>query len=429
MSTGTFETVGPDAGVSREDRETADALVDVLDELPVLSREEVRDRHVRGKSVHSENTPIPPRFERKYRPTRHRIPGFGERREDCGVEIPHICKGCGHRIEVGRTCAQSMCPRCAPAWVTDRAPGIVNRIYSAAKMKPGSQKLHHVVMSPPPGLLLDADDWYGEAMDAIKGWMEEIGMDGIILPHPWSGDDDVEDDRGEWKSRLFNDRDWSGDVRDELQHRPHFHVIGCAEWVPGGDVTELVHEQTGWVTHRIAKNNQQGYSLDGIHDLARGVTYALSHVAVDTEGDRNRYLRKKVGSAYHRADDRHERAAEKAVNAVAPDTLGIPSMKVECQKELPEAETEDDHDHTPTDSGDGDGSGVEDGPEADTTTPTAPCRRKPVDVDDADFVEDEDWQQGAKYADEAVETRREWKEAGGWQAWVERAREDDPPPD
>jgi hypothetical protein len=435
MSAGPHDTVGPDAGVAREDRRLAETLAEIVEDLPVVDEDLLEERH---GGMWSDEAGSLGYAHRQYRPDHHDLPGFGEGQPDCGVEIPHICEGCGHVIEVGRTCSQSMCRRCAPAWVLDRAPGIINRIYSAAKMKEGSQKLHHVAVSPPRDLLLDTDDdqdWYDACFDALHQWMDEIDMDGIVLAHPWSGDtsdglgSQHQDDRGEWQKRLFEGRDWEGDVREELQHRPHFHVIGCAEWFPGGDVTRLLHERTGWVTHRITKHNSNR-SLDGLHDLARAVTYALSHVAIDTSGDRNRYRRKKVGSAYHGADDRHLRKAKEAAHDVAPDTLGIPEMRVECQKELPEEECDHDDEHTTPSTDDGDAGVEETEPESSTTQAMEKCRRSPVDVDDADFVDDPDWRQSALFAEDAVDAREEWQEAGGWQGWSgQETLEDDPPPD
>jgi hypothetical protein len=57
------------------------------------------------------------------------------------------------------------------------------------------------------------------------------------------------------------------------------------------------------------------------------------------------------------------------------------------------------------------------------------CRGDLLDVDKAEFVEDEDWRQTALFADEAVAVREEWQEAGSWQGWIGQATlEDEPPP-
>lgn len=319
----------------------------------------------------------------------------------------------------------------------ERAEPIVSRIQSAAKMKEGAQYKHHVAMSPPEDFFVDADDPWQEAMDAIADFCRRIEFDGVILAHPYSGDHDEErekglgsthkDDRGEWKNRVFNERSWE-DVREELKFRPHFHLIGCCSWFPGGDVTAYISEKTGWVTHRITERNGSPVSLGDMTALASATTYALSHVGIDTEGERNTYLRKKVGSAYHAADDRHHDEAREAIRRVAPKTLGIPSMEIECRSDLPEDEADHD-DHEPATTSD-DGAGDESTSTSAESTGMVPCRGDLVDVDEAEFVEDPEWRQTALHAEKAVETREEWKEAGGWQGWVGQATiDDDPPPD
>ncbi len=420
--------LGPDAN-----RSAGDHLADLIEEdLPTVTTEELEQRW--DELVDSGQKPT------DFRPRQLDLPGFGEAydgsedRIPCGAEIPHVCKDCGDRIDMGRTCYRSRCPRCAPAWVTQRAPGIVNRIMSAAKMKEGAQYKHHVAVSPPPDLLVDIEEASDDtAEDAIismlQNFMREIGMDGIVVYHPWSGDNEKSfeenhDDIGEWKKRLFSDRDWHGDVREELQHRPHFHIIGTCPWFPGGDVTKRIHERTGWVFHRITKKNGSPVSLGNYKSVARAVTYALSHTGIDTEGDRNRYVHGKVGSAYHNADDRNLPKSTEAVHEVAPETLGIPSFQIECKNDLPEEEA--DHDEADAlEASESEESSSEE------TSSRVTCGGGVENIDKADFVEDEDWQQTALHADRAVEAREEWKDAGGWKGWVGQAVlvDDDPPPD
>lgn len=446
-----FSTTGPDAGISREDLEQAEELIDVLEEPDWLSREDLKQKNNEkwpGNSLFDDERGVG-LMDLKYQPAPLDLPSFGEIRDDpeCGTQLPYICNDCGRPIEVGRTCAQSMCPRCAPKWVIDRATPIVSKIWSAARMKDGSQKLHHVAVDIHGDNFVDADKPEQEIKKALQDFMKEIGMDGAVFYHPWRGDKTDEDgerlpwqkendDRGEWQDRLFAGRDWEGDVREELSHEPHFHLIGCAEWFPGGDVTREIYDQTGFLFERIAGNDGRSINNDDMENLARAVTYCLSHTAIDTRGERNRYVCGKVGSAYHNADDRHDRQARQAVQSVAPETLGVPSMEIECREELPEEEVEDDHQHTTSSStGDGDGDAGDDSPS--TATPTRPCKGALSEPDDADFVEDDDWRQGARYADEADEVRRTWQAIGGWQGWVGNdveledvvtITENDPPP-
>lgn len=456
MSSSGYTEPGSGASANLEDQnhdmELAQRIADIFNDIPTLSEQEVADRH-RAESLSTfddENYHVE-LFRDEYRPDEMMIPGFGDVYDGsdgnvpCGEAIPHVGDKCGHRADVGRTCGRSMCPRCGAAWVAKRATNIVKNIWGAAKMKDGSQKLHHVVLSPPPGMMVDSTDWYESCMARISDWMEEIDMDGIVLPHPYSGDhegtfaENHQDDRGEWKKRLFSGRNWHGDVREELKHRPHFHVIGAAEWVPGGDVTDAVYNRTkpsenaehGWVTKRITQRNGSPISLGSIQNLARAVTYSLSHCVIDTTGEKNQYLHKKRGSAYH-ANDRHEGKARKAIHDVIGDTLGIDWTDVGCYGRTPaddaDAPTsvattaEDDRDLDTT-------AADEDGLEGEATAETdglTSCHCSLTAVHKADFVDDPEWQQQAFHSEEAVEAREEWEEVGGFDRWID---EDDPPPD
>jgi len=433
-----MSTTTADAGPN-PDREQARELIEVIEDLPTLTREEVVDRHASPQQRTFADEIGPSLWESRYRPSRVGLPGFGEEREDCGAEIPHVCEDCGHVVEVGRTCAQSRCPRCAPKWVIDRATPVVSRVMQAAKMKNGAVYKHHGVISPPPDLLVDADDPEGACIDMIQDLLRTIDFDGVVLYHPWSGADDdgdvEQDDRGEWKKRLFADREWEGDVREELEHRPHFHVIGACSWFPGAGVTDRVYDETGWLIHRITERNGSPVSLGTMESVARAVTYALSHVGIDCRGEANRYVRGKVGSAYHAADQRLHDDAREVVNYVAPDTLGVPKMDVECRAEALEAETDHDIEDLLEQADD-----AEEGTDAEPTDDdpeVVPCSGRLVDPEDAEeFVTDEDWQQTALHAEAALEVVDKWREAGGWQAWtdgitLQELLEDvgDPPPD
>lgn len=422
------DTTGPGTSISNADLELAERLTEVVDSLPTLTEKEIADRHA-PRSVHRDEFGAG-LWTEQYRPAALDLPGFGEEREDCGAEIPHVCEGCGKSVEIGRTCAQSTCPRCAPKWVLNRAPGIVSKIMGAAKMKDGAQYKHHVAVSPPADLFVDEDHPEQAIGRMLQQFMAEIDMDGVILYHPYSGKSDDEtgfaenhnDDRGEWKHRLFEGRSW-GDVRDELQHRPHFHIIGTCNHFPGGDVTAELYRRTGWVFHRITERNGSPVSLGDMNAVARAVCYAISHTGIDTRedglgGESNRYLKWRKGSAYDAHDGRNIDAAREAVYRVAPDVLGIPSMDVSCRSEVPEDECEHDHDHIEDLDGDG---GLEDGSTSTTEPGMTTCKSALVDVDDADFVEDENWQRSALYYEEAVEARQKWDEAGGWQGWSGQA--------
>ncbi len=434
------DTVGPGMGVPDE----AVPIIDALDGLPTLDREEIADRYFSSGNASfwqgEAGLSDVPAFElAKYRLPALDLPSFGEEYPDCGAEIPHVCEDCGHTFEVGRTCARSMCPRCAASWVTKRAPNMVGRIHEAAKMKSAALDnqavfKHHLAVSPPPEMFIDADDPLDEAFHAIRDMMEAIDMEGVVFYHPYRGADatDAEDDRGEWKKRLFNDRNWEGDVRNDLERSPHFHIIGACPWVPGGETTKAIEDKTGWVIERITERNGSAVSLGDLPAVARALTYCLSHTGIDTSGDANQAQYRAYGSAFHNAEyrDSTEQKAKKAVKWAAPDTLGLSTVGIECKKERPEEEVELED----LDDLDGDTDSADD----DEDSGMVKCGADPVDIDRAErFVEDEDWQETAKFADDAQQTLEEWREAGGWRGWVEGQTslddvgedDGDPPPD
>jgi len=434
--------VDPDHAPTADERDRADRLADIINQLPTLTVDDIAERHAARENELFDPTSAANIYLEKYRPPEHDLPGFGEAYEECGWQIPHVCEDHGHDHNIGRTCRRSVCPRCGASWVAQRAVNITARIMDTAKMLDGAQYKHHTVASPPPHLYIDSDDWYGECMDVLEEWMDEIGMQGIILPHPYSGKSDEdgfasvhEDDRGEWKHRLFADRSWEGDVRHELQHRPHFHIIGVTPDFPGGDETSRIYDRTkptasadhGWVFHRITERNGSPISLGEVDDVARAVSYALSHGTIDTSGDRNSYLRRKVGSAFnHNNTDNHHHQknvaeAREAVHQVIGDTLGIDWTQVGCH----EAVHADDCEHDPdVPNSDGDGDGDDSG---DSDPEMRTCHSTLTSIHEADFI-DEDWASTRIHGDRALELKRRWEDGGGWQGWVDRGGELPTPP-
>ncbi|MFC3476097.1 hypothetical protein [Halobacterium litoreum] len=462
-----YDTTGPNIALSREDRELLEDLVRIFDEdLPTLDHDDLVERfeEQHGGFIYTGNdhnpsaeTPDLGDFKEQFLPAPLGLPSHGEYgQEDCGVGIPHVCEDCGFSVEIGRTCSQSRCPRCWAAWVMKTAPGLVARIMSAAKMKDGAQYKHHVVVSPPPETYIDAEHPEQAALDAVGDFMDRIDLDGIALYHPWSGAQEDHDDQGEWKFRIGEDADWYGEVREDLEHRPHFHVIGACPHVPGGGVTKALESRTGWIIDRITEKNGSPISLADERSVARALCYSLSHTAIDTRDledsfggeDGAGYVRKKKGSAFHKPVDDVEEAhpshaenlkeAKDAVHNVAPDVLGIPSMEIECQEQVEkEEDAAKDHDVSELIDEDGDGAGDDAGEDGGDSTKVLKCRGDMVDVDDADFVDDPDWRRQADYAEQAVDAREKWENAGGWQGWsgqatldAERADvEGDPPPE
>lgn len=347
------------------------------------------------------------------------LPGFGSEYDDCGDARRHFCSDCGHSFEVGRTCSRSMCPRCGASWVLNRAatsrengrdvPGLVAQLDKTARMM--SSRLdtavykHHIVMSPP------MNDWFLEAADpldrtfeVIRELMDILGLEGVAFYHPWAGDneDHEGDDRGQWKNRVFSGRDWEGDVKDELIPRGHFHIVACSPFVPGAGVTDRVFEGTGWIIKRITKRGSSNKSLDDLEDVAKAVTYCLSHTGIDTSGKTNQAAYRKYGSTYHSGEvpDRVRDAADAAVRKVAPSTLGIPAKSVTCYNEVPESEACND-DCTPDTPDDGDGDGDDDleQPDDQEEMKLVPCSGRVHDISEAGhFLESEDWRDRATFS-------------------------------
>ncbi|MBV0903928.1 hypothetical protein [Haloarcula salina] len=360
------------------------------------------------------------------------LPGFGDAYDSCGDDIPHFCSDCGHTFPVGRTCKRSTCPRCAPKWVTERARNIVSRLDTVCRVKSGelgeAVYKHHVVLSPPDDWYLEADDVLERTQKVIKEIMQLMDAEGLVAYHPWAGKNDagetVGDDRGEWKKRLFNGRSWENDVKDEVKPRGHFHLVVASPHIPGGQVTKQVWEETGWIIDRITKRGDSKKSLDddNLEDVARAVTYVLSHTGIDTRGEgHNQAAYTKFGRLWHDHDidvyDDVQRVADEAVASVAPQTLGIDPDSIRCKREVKEEDRVDDGIDTYEGDTDGSGDGSGDELEADGTNEVrmVACSGEVRDIGDApEFLEDEDWRNRAPCARELIEAWLEWEEGDGW---------------
>lgn len=321
------------------------------------------------------------------------LPAFGGlQQEDCGHKEPHYCDECGRVHSIGRTCAQSRCERCWQAWVVDKAERHTARADAVARTLGSSGTAHHKhhvgFMLPPDWQPVgDEQQRYEKTKNVVKDIISEIwDFDALFVYHGWSGsgygeDEGVGDDMGEWADRLDpENRDWEGDVEDELYPRPHFHAIIVAPRIPGGDVTSAVYEKTGWLIKRIydeeTNRSISGKGEDGeMKALARAVTYTLSHTSVDTTGEENDAKVHTCGSSWWdyeniRTQEDSERNAKRAVRAVAPTTLGVSEDKFRCvDKIAPENAPDADEYHT-DDHGDDDEYGIENAQVGDTVSTT-----------------------------------------------------------
>jgi hypothetical protein len=302
------------------------------------------------------------------------LPGFGTdgdaetARDDCGDPHPFICDCCGHSVEFGRTCGMSVCARCAQVWVRDAAIQKAAKVRRVRKTKHQAtddaehQKLHHVVISPSLGWYADLarggysrEDAQEKTREVVKTILDEFRAQGVVARHSYRGQREdgsirsESDDRGAWKERLFSGRDWFDDVRDLLAWKPHYHAVVAADWVQGGELTQRIEDETGWVIHRINRDNGSSLANDGA--MASALTYTLSHADIIVNDDANNQSAVwEVGSFEGdiiRSDSRFSphpadiEWADTTVRRYAHRTLGIKSGTTDCGAQLPAVDDPD----------------------------------------------------------------------------------------
>jgi len=374
------------------------------------------------------------------------IPGFGEEYSDCGKPMPMACSGCGHTATVGRTCRRSTCPRCGAAWVRDRAVNIAARLGATRAVRDSNrdehQRYHHLAWMPPEDWRLEADDVLERTLHTIRDMMDALDIEGYVFYHPWSGsghDDEQGDDRGKWKDRLFNGRDWRGDVREELNFRPHFHIVAVGHKVPGQDFTKTIYDKTGWILKRITKSEDSAVSIYNDEDLAKTVTYCLSHSAIDVNGGSDGSAQKTyrrygrlVNSSEIEIDDAARDHHDQLVRRAATTTLGIPLKDQFCFAETVGNTGQERYDAmrsimaanaadaaAPTPSGSGSGDDLPDAPspigqEASDDQEATECEGRMLHLCDARrLVDDDEWLEQAEHSDELIETIDEWSDRMG----------------
>lgn len=277
------------------------------------------------------------------------LPGFGgNTRFTCGDPRSSFCVDHGHLHDSRTTCDRSTCSHCAPNWARRRATYICRKIAALRAMldpagAQGTMKYHHLAISfQKKGEEAfrfeggDEDEVRNRMFQATYDIMDELDIQGIVIYHPGVGKDG--DDRGFWKDFLGTRTDWL-EAREELMHHPHVHVLGVSEFVPGEGVTELVEAETEWVINRITRggdDSDDNVSLGDNLDLARAVTYSLSHCGIyETDGGQMRYA-----GRFHGADvdgakvkERYKMEWERAVRTVAPKTLGLNKRDLLCSSD------------------------------------------------------------------------------------------------
>jgi predicted nucleic acid-binding Zn-ribbon protein len=355
------------------------------------------------------------------------LPGFGEAYDDCGDDIPRFCADCGATHTVGRTCYRSTCPRCGAAWTRRQATAVSAKLEATRRYLESSEnsagwagyKFHHITLSPPEGFETFSNESLDRTFDILKEVLDELGVrTGVMFYHPWSGSHDG-DDLGEWKGRLFEGREWS-DVREELEHRPHFHAVVIAKHVDGSYVTRAIEEQTGWIVERLTKGEESDVSIYDKYDLCRVVSYCLSHTGLrENESGRTRAAYRYFGRVANLpAADHIEAEIDAAMRSVVPRTLDLSWSSLACEKGRDDREAQSWLVADPESAAAGrqagrpaDGDGEQDGEVPGPSPPDNKCAGRILHLSRApEFLGDSEWREAAPRSEELAETWDEWED-------------------
>lgn len=358
------------------------------------------------------------------------LPGHGSLGEGCGEDIPRFCAGCGRTHTVGSTCYNWRCPRCWKGADRERATAISSKLEGLRRYKESTGegwqgwKLHHLALSPPDGFAMNLENPLAvleRTIELLKELLEELGAStGVLFYHPYRGEDG--DDRGFWNEVLPDgvEVEWK-ETEDGLSFEPHFHAVVLSKFVAGGYITKALEAKTGWVVERITKGDSD-VSIYDQYDLARVVTYCLSHSAVRSDGENDRCVYRYFGEVHNfGATDAIEAQMDAAVRSVAPKTLGLEYDSLACSEERtrlvdPEEEAER---VNPAVMYEGSGAGEDEQAVEEVDVETVECGGRLLDIRKAPaFLEDEDWMERAEHADDLRET---W---GRWRARIDNPVED-----
>lgn len=323
----------------------ADAIIDIIERARHPKTDELLDDW--SDSMYGRMHFAPPRLD---------LPGFGEPSDECGefhIAATQFCDRCGAVHEMNHNCVEYDCKLHAPYAVRRRAAGqrsdkgmvgMAPKLDALRKYlnayRDENQRFHHIVISPPEDFFFDSR----EPLDAFKRTVTEIctemGLQGAAGYHPFSGENenDVTDDRGKWRKRLFHRREWEGDVLEELQDRPHMHLVVVAHEVEGGELTKRIERETGWIIDRITKQDSN-VSLGDDEDMCSSLTYMLSHCGIyETESGQRRLAAWYVGPDVHRIKtfESSKHKMRPIVHEVSRETLGIEPPDLECDHDAPD---------------------------------------------------------------------------------------------
>ncbi|MFW6046036.1 MAG: hypothetical protein ACOC8O_04185, partial [Natronomonas sp.] len=280
------------------------------------------------------------------------LPSFGEPDDDCGNFIPpsmYVCPGCSTVHEKPHNCYRYDCPLHWAHAVRRRAAGsksgagvapqldALRRYLNAYRDK--NQNFHHLVISLGRDRQIQAANPLERERETIREIMDAIGVQGLEAYHPWAGDgeDPDQDDMGEWKQRIGKNTEWD-DVREELEYRPHWHIIGVAHKVDFSDGEEI-YEETGAVWHRILNEDDNNVSIEDDDAMCRATTYTLSHAGIyETDGGQRRLAAWMKGPDVNRITplEKNKALIQAKVYTAAKDTLGIDPPNMECDNEIPD---------------------------------------------------------------------------------------------
>jgi len=367
------------------------------------------------------------------------LPGFGQLGEKCGEDVPQFCECCADTWTVGHCCRRSTCPRCAQTWCRERAVSVASKLKAtwATMWKANDEHpyfQHIVVDIPDDWCLSDSEETvYWRTLDVIKEIMDAFGIAGVPIYHPYRGDEETPDDRGEWAQRLFSGNDWE-EVSDSLEFDPHFHIVGVAPYVDCSGV-ERIQKETGFIIHRITQENSS-ISIGSDYDMAAVVSYCLSHAGIyeDANGDMRAAAHTRIAERPWRKGgwmngqipeiyDRTREQMDRIVRSVSPRVLGVEFSSVACVREVPEdsAVNSDlslaqNYDDFKTDgSGDGSGDDSQDEPDdEDASVRLVKCQGRALHISRApQYLGDDEWRDRADYAPMLEQTYKEWKKERG----------------
>lgn len=286
-----------------------------------------------------------------------RLPGTGDRLPDCGDDMPVVfCSDCMGSEWAGRTCRRSACPRCNESWAfngakTDASKAEALRRKRNVVQNSNRNKQHHLVFSAPRSLRFDSKEPLKRGKELVKALAGKIDLDaGTIYYHPWRI---VEAYRGDvaghasgsgdmtWAdilSKIENDNGWSWDAikHEFLVFAPHFHVIGTSRFVQGGATTDEISQKTGFVTHRITKEDSK-VSIYDQGDLCRATAYCRTHtgLAWDVDNENFRAATWRFGESANLSPSKQVREEIDAImRSVSMDVLGVNFERSDCSAKV-----------------------------------------------------------------------------------------------